>query len=228
MTRALVVAALAAGALAATATPAGATTECDGLPICVPVAGPWVSVAPANGVEFQLSCPRGFVVAGLDSELSVRPIDVWFRGLNGSPVSPGRTTAREAIFGASYVGEGAPAPTFRPHVGCVPTSGGGSRIPTAVGAYPPARAVVRRVRDVFLKLGRQHVTLGCPGGERLVGGTHAVGFFSTAPPSGRAVRSVAVTRALRGGHVVVDVRTGPAAVAAHGTIQVAAICAVSP
>lgn len=228
MRRAVLVVAIASAAVAATATPARATSECQGLTVCVPVAGPWVSVAPASGVEFQLSCPRGFIVAGLDSELSVRPIDVYFHGLNGSPVSPGRTTSQDAVFAASYVGTGDPAPSFRPHIGCVPTSGAGGRIPTAVGAFPPGRAAVRLVRDVPLALGRRTLSLGCPGGARLVAGRHAVGFYTTAPPSARAVRSVTASGAVRGGRLVVSVRTAAPAVAAHATIQLAALCAVTP
>ena len=68
---------------------AGATSECKGLKVCVPVAGPWV-VSPSAGVEFQLSCPKRFIVGGLDAELSDRAIDVGFVGGMGSPVNPGR------------------------------------------------------------------------------------------------------------------------------------------
>src|SRR5262249_39069738 len=68
-------------AAAATAPVAGAATrECDGLQICVPIAGPWVVVPSAGvklrSVEFQLDCPRGYIVGGLDAELSVREIDI--------------------------------------------------------------------------------------------------------------------------------------------------------
>ena len=109
----------------AVAAPAGGANECDGLMVCVPVAGPWVVVpasasVPRQRVEFQLTCPRGYVVGGLDARLSVRAIDVGFIGILGSPVNPGITTSRSAVFLGSYVGRSADAPTFRPFIGCMP------------------------------------------------------------------------------------------------------------
>jgi len=216
---------LAGVSFAVAASPAAATNECRGLTICVPVAGPWVVVAPRTGVEFQRSCPRGYVVGGLDSELSVREIDVAFRGLNGSPVSPGTTTSSDAVFVATYVGAGAAAPSFRPHIGCVPTSGAGGRIPTALRASPPGKPAVRHVRNVRLAPGARHVTLGCAANERLVSGSHALGFDTAAPPTAALVDSVTATRVLRGGRVVVSVRAGAGARGARAMVQVSAICA---
>ena len=74
--------------------PAGATRECEGLTVCVPKVGPWVVVptsgeVPRRQVEYLLSCPKGYVVGGLDAELSQRGIDVTFIGTLGSPVNPG-------------------------------------------------------------------------------------------------------------------------------------------
>ena len=60
--------------------------------------------APDARVEYQLTCPRGHVVGGLDARLSVRGIDVSFLGRLGSPVNPGITTTRSAVFAATYVG----------------------------------------------------------------------------------------------------------------------------
>ena len=222
----LLVPILAAASAAVFPSPAAATNECRGLQICVPVAGPWVSVSPrAAAVEFQLSCPRGYVVGGLDSELSVREIDVAFRGLNGSPVSPGLTTSREALFVAMYVGLDAAAPSFRPHIGCVPTAGGGGRIPTSVRAFPPGKPAVRHVRNVRLAVGARRVTLGCSVNERLVGGSHALGFFTPGPPTADIVKSVVASIALRRGRVVVSVRASAAVHSAHTILQVGAICA---
>ena len=120
-----------AATLAVGGAPARATNECRGLMICVRVAGPWVIVprggaAPRPRVEFQLSCPRGYVVGGTDAELSNRGIDIAFLGKLGSPVGPGVTTSRAAVFLATYAGGGRGVASFRPHLGCVPTSGGGS------------------------------------------------------------------------------------------------------
>ena len=98
-----------ASAALAVAAPAGGANECDGLMVCIPVAGPWVVVpsssrAQRERVEFQLTCPRGYVVGGTDARLSLRAIDVGFIGMNGSPVNPGITTSRSAIFLGTYVG----------------------------------------------------------------------------------------------------------------------------
>jgi len=101
--RLFVVATLLAAVAGLGATPAGATNECRGLPVCVRIAGPWVVVpaaltTPRPRVDFQLSCPRGYVIGGLDAELTDRAIDIDFLGKLGSPVNPGVTTARSALF----------------------------------------------------------------------------------------------------------------------------------
>ena len=102
---------LAAAILAATAgigaSPATATNECRGLQVCVRVAGPRVVVpaaltTPRPRVDFQLSCPRGYVIGGLDAELSDRAIDIDFLGKLGSPVNPGVTTSRSATRAACH------------------------------------------------------------------------------------------------------------------------------
>jgi hypothetical protein len=152
--RRLVLATAFAAALAAGgAAPAQATNECRGLQVCVRVAGPWVAVPAPSGVprpsvEFQLSCPRGYIVGGLDAELSARGIDVTFLGKLGSPVNPGITTSRAAVFLARYAGRTATAPTFRPHVGCVPSSGGGGGpVPYRAGAAAaPVQTTIRFAR----------------------------------------------------------------------------------
>ena len=153
MRRLAALAALAAAALAASASPASAAPrECRGLQVCVPVVGPWVAVH-AEPVQFLLSCPRGYLVGGTDAELSDRAIDVVFLGNQGSPVNPGITTSRDALFVGTYVGTGDSAATFRPHLGCVPAGGGGGRVPTAVGVFPPGKPAVRHAKTLLVTLG---------------------------------------------------------------------------
>lgn len=223
--------ALAGSALAVGVAPAGATNECRGLIVCVPVAGPWVVVPTGQGVprprvEYQLSCPKSFIVGGLDAELSDRAIDLGFLGALGAPVNPGITTSRDSVFVASYVGASARAPSFRPHLGCMPSSGGGGRIPTAARAFPPGKPTIRRVRNVTLKPGRlQRVAQGCAAGERLVSAAHAVGFYTTAPPADALVSSVAAAQAVGGGRVVVTVRSGAALRGVRAVVQAEAVCA---
>jgi hypothetical protein len=107
----VLVATLAAALVAASS--AGAADECEGLMVCVPVAGPWVVVPTAGAVpraevQYQVTCPRGHVAGGLDARLSRRAIDVSFLGTLGSPVNPGISTSRAVVFVATYVGAAPP------------------------------------------------------------------------------------------------------------------------
>jgi len=222
-----------AGAALAVAAPAGGANECDGLMVCVPVAGPWVVVPAATGVprqrvEFQLTCPRGHVVGGLDARLSVRAIDVGFIGTLGSPVNPGITTSRSAVFLGTYVGRSADAPTFRPFIGCMPAAGGGSRVPTSVSQLRPGRPVTRRVRSVRVRPGTTTVVQRCVSGERLVGGSHAFGFSTRTPPSAGLVRSVSGSQQISGESVVVRVRGDAELAGVRAVVQVHALCSRSP
>ena len=79
-------------ALAAASSASGAakTKECNGLQVCVPVIGPWVVVPTAAAsvrpqTSFVLSCPKGYIVGGLDAELSSRALDVTFDARLGAP-----------------------------------------------------------------------------------------------------------------------------------------------
>lgn len=203
MRRGLVIAALFA-ALAVAPT-AGATTECRGLQVCVPVAGPWVVAGPGAEVSFQLACPARFVVAGLDAELSRRGIDVTFRGSLGSPVNPGITTSRAAEFLARLLAGGAPA-TFRPHIGCVPAAGSGQRFPTV---HRPAPALVPTAVELSVQPGVHRYVERCPARTRLSGASHSVGFYTPTPPTAALVKSVAVTQTVRAGVVRLVVHSGP-------------------
>jgi hypothetical protein len=232
-----VVLVMAVAAVAARAAPAGATNECKGLQVCVRVAGPWVVVPAAQGsarpsVEFQLSCPRGFIVGGLDAELSDRVIDVSFVAKIGSPVNPGISTSRAAVFVATYTGGSPRASTFRPHIGCIPTSGGGGGpVPyrttaLASAAFPPGQPTSRRVRTLRLHAGAtQTAVRACAGGERLVHGWHAVGFYTAGAPTADLVRSVVARHNVSRGRVTATVRTGVEARGVRAILQVGAVCA---
>ena len=232
MKRLALVLVLAGAGAAFAAQEASATNECRGLLVCVRVAGPWVVVssgvtAPRARVDFQLSCPRGFAVGGLDAELSDRAIDVSFAGKLGSPVGPGVTTGRSALFGATYAGASARPPTFRPLLGCIPSSGGGGGpVPyrRVEAVYPPGEAVVRRVRTVTLRPGTVRAIAACGKGERLISGWHAVGFYTGWPPGQALVGSVRASRTLRKGRVEVSVRSGPAVVGVRSIVQVGVVC----
>ena len=221
----------AAFALAVGSPPARATNECRGLLICVRVAGPWVVVprtrtVPRARVEFQLSCPRGFVVGGTDAELSDRGVDIGFLGKLGSPVGPGVTTGRSLVFVATYAGTGSGAASFRPHLGCLPASGGGGgpvpyRRPAAV---PPGEPAVRHVRTARLHPGTVRARQGCGPGEFLVSGWHAVGFYTARSPDPALATAVTATRSLRGGRVSVVARATSTVRGVRAIVQVGAVC----
>jgi hypothetical protein len=233
--RVLLLAAVASAAMAVAAAPAGAAHECDGLQICISVPGPWVVVPSATGssrerVEYQLDCPKGNVVAGLDARLSVRPIEVSFIGKLGSPVNPGITTTRSAVFLATYVGRSDRAPTFKPFIGCVPMAGGGSRVPTSAGSaqvFQPGQAVTRRVHTVRVRPGSTTVVQRCLKGERVVGGSHAFAFATRTPPSESLVSSVSGSQSVGGQSVSVRVRGDAELAGVRAFVQVHALCSRS-
>jgi len=217
------------GAALAVVSPAGGANECDGLMVCVRVAGPWV-VIPTSGsvprpqVEYQLTCPRGHVVGGLDARVSDRAIDVTFIGTLGSPVNPGISTSRAAVFVARYVGASARAPSFKPFIGCMPGAGGGTRVPTSANAFPPSRPTTRRVKSVRVRPGEATITQRCTAGERLVAASHAFGFSTRTPPSASLVEGLSAEQSVRGNEVVLKVRGDAELAGVHAVVQVHAVC----
>lgn len=214
------------------AAPAGATNECEGFMVCVSVPGPWVVVPVSTStqrprVEYQMTCPRGHIVGGLDALLSARAIDVGFLGTLGSPVNPGISTSRSVVFVGTYVGSRGGAPTFKPFVGCIPATGGGARVPTAFSApsaFPPGRPVTRRVKTVRVRPGTTTVVQRCSAGERLVGGSYAFGFYTRSAPSSSLVGSASGSQSTGGGKVIVRV-SGDAEVGnVRAVVQVHALC----
>ncbi|HEX2427564.1 MAG TPA: hypothetical protein VHI53_06530 [Gaiellaceae bacterium] len=223
-------AAIVVGAALVAALPAGAANECAGLRICVPVAGPWVVVppstsAPRERVEYQLTCPGAHVVGGLDARLSVRAIDVSFLATLGSPVNPGISTSTSAVFVGIYAGQTDAAPTFRPFIGCIPATGGGTRVPTSVSSFPPGRPIIRRVKTIRVRPGTTTVVQRCASGERLVSGSHAFAFSMRTPPSASLVRSVSGIQELRGESVAVRVHGDAELAGVRALVQVHALCA---
>ena len=231
MKRLVLASALLAAAAGIGASPAAATNECRGLQVCVRVAGPWVVVPAAltvsrPRVDFQLSCPRGFVIGGLDAELSDRAIDVDFLGKLGSPVNPGVTTANSAVFRATYTGNAPKGPSFRPHLGCLPSSGGGSgpvpyRKPVA---FAPGEPTVRRVRTVRLRPGSVRAVTACTASERLISAWHALAFYTQSAPAQTLIQSVSATRSVQGRRVAVRVRSTTAVQGVRAVVQVGVVC----
>lgn len=218
--KALLAAGAAAAALALVPT-AGATNECKGLSPCVPIAGPWVVVPATGEVQYQLTCPKGYVVAGLDAELTDPQIDVSFAGASGSPVGPGVTTSQSVVFRGAYVGTKRTPQTFRPHAGCIPASGGGQRTPTGVRTItPPGHPTTRRVRTKRVSV-EDSIVVSCKAGERMVSWHLARGFATPAPPSLALISSLVVRPRAGRNSVSVDIR----ARRGQGVVQVALVCA---
>ena len=67
-----------------------------------------------------------------------------------APSTPGITTRGRSSSSRPTSGDGEPAPTFRPHIGCVPATGGGggARRPAYHRVVPPGKPTVRRVVNV--------------------------------------------------------------------------------
>ena len=229
MRRLLLVAALAVAAAWAAAPAGAATNECRGLKVCVPVVGPWVIVptsraVPRPHVQFQLSCPKGYIAGGTDAELSSGAIDVAFFASLGAPVNPGVSTSRDVVFVGTYVGSKKVLPSFRPHLGCMPASGGGSRTPTAV-VVPPGKPIVRHVKNVALHPGRQAASVSCAPSERLVDVQSAVGFVAQLPPQELLPHDITVERKVVGGGVKARLTTVMIPPGAKGIVQLMAVCA---
>jgi hypothetical protein len=214
---------------------ADAGRECDGLIVCIAVAGPWVQVfGTAAPTFYNQACPgRGQVIGGLDADRA-GPLGITFLGALGGPVGPGVTTGRAAVFMAHTTRA---LSGFRPLLGCIPGGGGGGRGRTVYepkrslqAVAPPAEATVWRVKNVVLK-DQQRETLrhGCLAGERLLSYSTAVAFRQNRPPALSALGSVRAKARKAGGRIVVDVRSGIARPAnARVEVQVQAICVKGP
>jgi hypothetical protein len=223
--RLALVGALACAALAVAAAAAAATSECRGLQVCVPVAGPWV-LATQAGTEFQLDCPKTYIIGGLDAELSSRAVELGFVGGLGSPVNPGITTTGSAVFLGRLVAATGVA-SFRPHIGCVPSSGSGRRTPTAFRVFKPGKPTVRVVKQLTVLPGlTMRIVARCSANQRLVSATHAVAFYTDAPPSARLAQKVRVTQVVRNGRVHVSARGG-FGLPERTIVQVDLVCAVA-
>lgn len=187
---------------------ARAADECRGLQVCLPVPGPWVAIPAPSGdgvpsVTWEMRCPlRGYIVAGIDARVSDRAVDVSIRGENGAPVSPGVTTGRAVLFTAVYTGGAGKATSFRPFIGCVPTSGGGGRGQTSVRyttAFAPGKPLDRRVLERRLVSGASvRVTGRCPAGTRLLGTQSAYAFRIEEQPGTTLLNAVRIRRTTAG------------------------------
>jgi hypothetical protein len=137
------------------------------------------------------------------------------------------TTERSALFSAVFTGAPTPATSFRPHLGCVPTAGGGGRVPVAHAAFPPGPPSARRVTAVRVPIGSgvARARRACAANEQLVSAWHALAFRTQEPPSARLVKAVRSTRVVKADTVTVTVRGSAALRGIRAIVQVGAVCA---
>jgi hypothetical protein len=206
--------------------------SCEGLTICVPVAGPWVVVpAPAGGAigaqaVWQLTCPDG-VVGGLDARVANPWVSLSFSGHIGSPVNPGITTRRAVSFTGYSVGPPGRASSFIPFIGCIPAQGG-SRTPTGLARATPFRPgdpVVRRVAVLGMRGPRAHIVQTCKAGERLLSAQTSIGIYLAIQPTKTQLRAVQVTKSVRGGKIFVTATRHGLPRLTQVEVQVHALCA---
>jgi hypothetical protein len=232
--RAVATAIALAAALAVSAPPGHAADECEGLMVCIPVAGPWVRIpAPPTGAAatatWRLVCPEG-VVGGVDARASEEAVAVEFPGRIGSPVNPGITTTRSLVFKGTYAGRTSKVTSYRPFIGCIPGGGGGPRTPTALAPaaeVKPGEPITIRVATLRPRAGElSRTTLRCRSGERLLHSSHSVGLYTAGVPTAAELAAIRVVRVARGDRVLVSAtRRGGLAAGVRAVVQVLAECA---
>jgi hypothetical protein len=224
--RALVLGVLVCGlAVAALPGVAGAADECNGIPRCIPVEGPWVAVPAAGEAKFMLQCPQGRgVIAGTDAQASTPDVRATFDGILGSPVSFGRTTNSTVLFRAvsAHHRQG----LFKPFIGCIP-SPTSVRNTIATKASPLGAPLDLRAVTLKLTPGLQRkVTIACPTGESLVDSWNATAFTSTAAPSPALAAAVHVSSRIVKGHAVLAIAASEALPrGARAVLQIGVRCA---
>jgi hypothetical protein len=211
-----------------------AAGECDGLKVCIPVAGPWVKIpAPAAHVAatatWKLTCPEG-VVGGVDARASEVAVAVEFPGLLGSPVNPGITTSHSLNFKGTYGGRASHPSSYQPFIGCLPGQGDGPRTPTALAAVSdvkPGSPITIRTATVDVEVGLvTRATLRCRPGERLLGARHSIGLYTSHVPTRAELAVVRVVRLTRGRRVLIRATRRPGLASGVRTaVQVQAECA---
>lgn len=196
---------LAAGARAAVAPPVSIASpkECNGLPRCIAVPGPWVAVPASGGVDYLLQCPGGKgIVGGTDALVTSQAIQVSFDGIPGSPVSFGRTTNYEVLFRAVAADHRAGA--FQPFIGCIPTQGS-TRTTTGVAVEPLGPPLTLVAKTVALVPGAARSgALACPSGERLADSWTATAFGTALPPAPGLASAIRVSASVRGSSALVS------------------------
>ena len=72
---------------------------------------------------------------------------------SAAPSTRGSRRRRQAVFLGRLVRGTDPAASFRPHIGCVPASGGGQRCPTSLHVYPPGKPTLPEMTEIPVRPG---------------------------------------------------------------------------
>ena len=225
---------LLAGLLAALFAPVGAsqgpfyivpsrTHECENVPKCIGVTGPWI-VVPAHGIAtFLVNCPntRTFLVGGTDALTSSSEIRVWFDGPLGSPLgTPSHLPTGRALSNAGSVllfhaqSNDGRMGSFEPALGCIKLVQSTKRstlsvlAPAGSSANTPSAPVDLRTKAIPLGPGaRLVVKSSCLKRESLVGSWTALGFDTDGPPDLSHVNDVKIATRVANNAVGVVITT---------------------
>ena len=96
------------------------------------------------------------------------------------------------------------------------------RVPEYIGPVFRMPSTPQRANGLFLD------ALRCARGERLIGGSHALGFYTPKPPSGALTATVTGAQALRRDGVMVSVSSDDALFGVRAVVQVHALCSRAP
>ena len=175
--------------------------------------------------EWHLTCPRGYVVGGVDAVLSRREIDISFLGMIGSPVNPGITTSRAVTFVGTWVGRA--AVLHLPALHRLHALRGRRDADTDLRERVPARQPddsAGRRRCACGRVARRSRRAAAPASSSSAP-AHAFGFdtrdAAECEPRGDRLRA----RSIRGGRVVVRVRGDAELGGVRAVVQVQALCA---
>jgi hypothetical protein len=215
------------------------TKECQNVPRCRSVHGPWVAV-PAHGeATFLFGCPerRGFLIGGTDARASSEHVRVWFEGKLGARTGlPASVPGQPPVLLFHAAVDNGRIGSFLPILGCVELTESSKRATESarrVGAVPgtsPTSGVSLRAEMVALNLAtgltRVSTTLSCRRNERAVGSWGALALNTAGPPSARyaravTIRTVAVGRTV---HATFHTERTFGALTPQAWAQVGAIC----
>jgi hypothetical protein len=152
-------------------------------------------------------------------------VRVDFTGRLGSPVQPGQTTTRYALFRA--VSTSKKTQLFQPLLGCVPARGGGGR--STVSALVSAPGASLEFRSAIVVIGPGTTKFGhvsCQPAEKLAGAWQSTAFRTANPPRVSNAVYVRATHNVVGKKVVVTASAADVlSIDVHAIVQVGAECA---